>query len=183
MIIPLEERIAQTEMFVNRLLSLNIAHTQRLLVELVRAWTNGAHNQVYEDIVTEICDSVTRALGITPVEVSLYDRPGEKMSLNFDLDGVSGGQLMGLQGGDGQINIFIRMRDNRKISVGMLLETLIHELTHYLDREFFKDPQAGHLPRFFARQRVLQHAVLDGNKDALRSMLADLEREKRDAIR
>ena len=104
-----------------------------------------------------LVDGINARLATPPIIVRVLERrPAD-----------SGGELQGLYEPDevtgGTARIIVWMRTAQRVQVvkfRTFVRTLVHEVCHHLDYEFFKLPESFHTEGFYARESALMRELL-----------------------
>ncbi len=104
-----------------------------------------------------LVDGLNRQLGTPPVQVRVLERrPAD-----------AGGELQGLYepdevtGGVARITVWMRTAQREQVvKFRTFLRTVLHELCHHLDYEYYDLPETFHTEGFYARESYVTRAVL-----------------------
>ena len=109
-----------------------------------------------EELCSGLTSGITAGLGTPPIRVRVLDvRPS-----------ASWGELHGLYApGEGAVSSMITLwmrtaRQQRVVAFRSFLRTLLHEICHHLDYEFFMLPESYHTEGFYKRESSLFHQLV-----------------------
>ena len=103
-----------------------------------------------------LVDAINAQLATPPVKVRVPERRPSN----------SHGELHGLyepeeEGARAVISVWMRTAQKKQVvKFRTFLRTLVHEVVHHLDYEFYKLPETFHTEGFYARESALVHALL-----------------------
>lgn len=126
------------------------------LVEALRSENRTRIQQLSQ----QISDGIVEQLGLPPLRIQvLAVRPSDDW-----------GELHGLylpeEGGkSAKIQLWMRTaKHKRVVAFKSFLRTLLHEICHHLDYEFYKFPETFHTEGFYNRESSLLHQLLPGEQ-------------------
>jgi hypothetical protein len=110
-----------------------------------------------EQTCQALVDAMNAQLSTPPVEVRVLERRPSNNS----------GELQGLYepdevtGGAARISVWMRTaRKEQVVKFRTFLRTLVHEICHHLDYEYYKLPETFHTQGFYTRESALMRELL-----------------------
>lgn len=123
----------------------------------IAAALEAGHAAAVRSACQALVDGLNRQLGTPPVQVRVFERrPAD-----------AGGELQGLYepdevtGGVARITVWMRTAQREQVvKFRTFLRTLLHEVCHHLDYEYYRFDETFHTEGFYARESYLTRAVL-----------------------
>jgi hypothetical protein len=114
------------------------------------------------DACQALCTHITTALKIPPVTIVVLDRrPAD------DYEELHGFYKPREEREQAMITVWMRTaRREQVVAFRTFLRTLLHELCHHLDYEYFKLPESFHTEGFYKRESSLFHQLVPQGEPA-----------------
>ena len=150
------------------------AELQPLVTGLEPALQSGDRRDV-ERICQTVADGIVAQLNAPAVRVNvLAVRPSD------DWGELHGLYLPEEDGKDARIQVWMRTAKHKKtVAFRSFLRTVLHELCHHLDYEFFHFPETLHTEGFYNRESSLFHQLLPQVKTSAKTAVSPSERQRR----
>ncbi len=126
------------------------------LVEALRSENRASIQQLSQ----QISDGIVEQLRLPPLRIQvLAVRPSD------DWGELHGLYLPEEDGKSAKIQLWMRTaKHKRVVAFKSFLRTLLHEICHHLDYEFYKFPETFHTEGFYNRESSLLHQLLPGEQ-------------------